>query len=173
VSNEKQQSFVVENGITLGVIVLALFIIFAVGLPRWFDGDGAKAATAHSSITLPKKLSGGLKINTSKDIAGVMAKQQKDAADALGTSTALAVYGSSSDQYIVQAVRDSGGALLPTAQGSYTTVGDSVCLTDAIASQAYGVVTCRHSSAELTVQVTGVSDKKAAKYADEIFKKLS
>lgn len=173
-SNEnQQQSFVVENGITLGVIVLALFVIFAVGLPRWFDGDGTKSHTAHTSITLPKQLSDGSKVNTTKDIATAMSKQQNDTATALGATAAAAVYGEGQNEYVVQAVRDSGGALLPTVQGTYTKVGNSVCLSDAIASQAAGLVTCRHANSELTVQVTGQDDKTAAKYADEVFKSLT
>jgi len=173
VSKQKQQSFIVENGITVGVIVLALFIIFAVGLPRWFDGDGSNSHASQTSLTLPKELSGGLKLSTAKDATSAMAKQQKETAEALGTSAAAAVYGTDNDTVIVQAVRDSGDALLPAIQGTYTKQGDSVCLTDAITSQATGVVTCRHSGEGLTVQVTGTDDKTAAKYADEIFKKLS
>ncbi|MEP9384927.1 hypothetical protein [Nocardioides sp. KR10-350] len=143
-SSEKNQSFVVENGVTLGVIVLALFVIFGVGLPRWIDHSESSSSTVASQekIELPAKLSGGYAAADVKSSWGALAtgknakqvqqqvtqleksiaKGNKSLEDALPGAAATRAYIKTSSKGItgvvsVQAFRASGGAFAPTDIG--------------------------------------------------------
>lgn len=160
-SSEKK-SFVAENGITLGVAILALLVIFGVGLPRWL-ADDAEAAHSGEPIELPTKLSGGFKADDSEQTAASIDKQRDAMSDALGTPASITQYMKGQDALLVQAVRGPGEAALSPTGAEYSTVDDAVCLS----YQSF--VTCSRTSDTLTVQVTAVDEEQAAKYAGEVF----
>lgn len=171
-----KKSYVAENGLTIGLAGLALLVIFAIALPRWVHNTDTRA------ISLPDKLSGGYAAAASADPS---AKQMADGLSSSmgGVAASSRIYGAADQQnlLIVSAVRSPSGVLLAPAGATFSKVGDDVCMVTAIprGSQATGFIAqqmfvCRHASTELTVQVAASSDMAtAAKYADEIFSKIS
>lgn len=201
-SNNKEQSFVAENGITLGIIVLALFVVLGVGLPRWIGGDESHNT---AKITLPDSLSSTLKaVDTDgafneaalkkqgatatqikqlqSNIASTTKKSQADdrsASHALGFTTASRTYVSSDLQkeVDVRAFLGDGSAFFPNAGGGAqirsSRVGDAVCFEASDAQSGQTQATCSHASRDLTVQATAQTKQDAAKYASKVFEKLS
>jgi len=152
---------VVETGIVLGVIVLALVVVFAVGLPRWHKHD------VGGTIALPATLSGGLTKAGSSELDAAILKQEQNATQVMGAATSVAEYtdAKQSTGVIVQATRTPVGALLPVASGTYTRVGEVYCLTDTSAQATL----CRRGSGDLTVQVTASDATSGASYANEVY----
>jgi len=177
-----------ENGLTFGVIALALVIIFAVGLPRWHKHAGQEA------ITLPDTISGGFLAAdspaawTDLKAAGKVTDQQiaqlvgqagqfhgqnaTDASDALGIATAGRYYVSKDGNFLsVTAARGSGDAWFPGAGGTYSAQGDVTCYTSAASSSSSSSIDCRRSSSSLTVEVNaqGLDASTVAAAVDEVY----
>jgi hypothetical protein len=152
---------VVESGIMLGVICLALIVIFAVGITRWHKHSDT------ASIDLPNSLSGGLAKVVDPQLTDAITKQVSNATDVTGAAAAIAEYQDAQQKtgVIVQATRTPMGALLPVASGTYSTVGDAKCLEDSTAQATI----CRRSNGDFTVQVTATDSATAAKYATEVY----
>jgi hypothetical protein len=175
-----------ENGLTFGVIALAIVIIFAVGLPRWHKNAG------QDPITLPDTLSGGFLAADSPTAwadlkaAGKVTDQQiqqlvsqsgqfhgqnaVDATNALGVATAGRYYVSKDGNFMsVTAARGSGDAWFPGSGGSYSSHGDVTCFTTT--SQSASSVDCRRTSADLTVEINaqGVDADTTATAVDEVY----
>lgn len=203
-SNNKDQSFVAENGITLGIIVLALFVVLGVGLPRWIGNDESHNT---AKIALPDSLSktlnaadlqssfdpavlkkqGATDAQVKQFLASVAttgkqtAAEDRSASNALGFTTASRTYVSKdfAQQVQIRAFLGDGSAFFPQTGGQTTSsrVGDAVCFTSSQQDQTTGqtqtMATCSHASRDLTVQATAGSKGDAAKYANQIFEKLS
>lgn len=192
-STNKEQSFIAENGITLGIIGLALLVVLGVGLPRWVgdseSGSGAK-------ITLPETLPGGLnpadqkssydlavikKQGASEDQLDTFIKQSaasaktedRNVSKALGFSMASRTYISKDmkKSVLVRAFAGDGSAYY--GGGEVSNVRDNVCYSSADQQSGQTQATCSHATEDVTVQATATSKKEAAKYADQIFKKLA
>lgn len=193
VSTNKEQSFIAENGITLGIIALALFVVLGVGLPRWV-GD----SESHSGvkITLPETLSGGYKPadekssydldvikkqGASEEQLDLFIKQNaassktedRNVSDALGFSMASRTYITKDMKKSVMIRAFAGDGSAYYGGGEVSKVRDNVCYSSADQSTGQTQATCSHASNDLTVQATAASKKDAAKYADEIFEKLA
>lgn len=175
----------VENGLTFGVIALAIVIIFAVGLPRWHKNAGQDA------INLPDTLSGGFvaadtpagtaALNGLKSSGGVTNQEIQqfvsaatqfhgqnatDATNALGVATAGRYYVSPDGKIIaLTAARGSQSAWFPGV-GSYSKHGDVTCF-----SGSSGSVDCRRTSENLTVEANaqGVDADTTAAAIDEVY----
>lgn len=165
-----KKSYVIENGLTAGIVGLAAVVVVAVGLPHW-----AHAPKDTSPINLPQTLSGGL---AKQSGANGLDTQTQALTSALGVGGSAASYVSADQQHFifVQAVRTGGAALLPLIAGTASKVGDDVCINTQYAtqSQALPIYTCRRTGSEMTVQVTATTDTAtAAKYADEVWKDLN
>ncbi|MEX0426203.1 hypothetical protein AB3X52_01135 [Nocardioides sp. DS6] len=196
-ASEKNQSFVVENGVTLGVIVLALFVIFAVGLPRWIGSD-SESSVPQSAITLPSSISSSYlpaeKAATwsdavkSKELtqdnatsiqqqATQMAAQTTKNAKTLGRQATTKMYVDVKKQAIlvVSAVR-SRDAFVSGLTGTLEKVGSSVCQSGTDSSGATAVQ-CARTDDDLTVQVQAQggtpTTATVAKYVDEVWDKVA
>ncbi|GGR60781.1 hypothetical protein J2S40_004477 [Nocardioides luteus] len=192
-STNKEQSFIAENGITLGIIALALFVVLGVGLPRWV-GD----SESHSGvkITLPATLSGGLKSadeKSSYDLDAIKKQgateeqldqfikqnaigaktEDRNVSDALGFSMASRTYITKDmkKSVLIRAFAGDGSAYY--GGGEVSKVRDNICYSSSDQQTGQTQATCSHASNDLTVQATAMSKKEAAKYADEIFEKLA
>ena len=177
----------VENGLTFGVIALAIVVIFAVGLPRWHQSAG------EDPITLPDTLSGGFvaadtpagtaALNNLKTSGGVTDQQIQqfvsaatqfhgqnatDATNALGVATAGRYYVSQDGKIIsITAARGSQSAWFPGV-GSFSKHGDVTCFS---ASGSSSSVDCRRTSDSLTVEANaqGVDADTTAAAIDEVY----
>ncbi|MGH3350561.1 MAG: hypothetical protein ACRDPS_07820 [Nocardioides sp.] len=192
-STNKEQSFIAENGITLGIIGLALLVVLGVGLPRWVgDSDSHSGA----KITLPETLSGELNPadkKSSYDLA-VIKKQgasegdldtfikqnaasskteDRNVSDALGFSMASRTYITKDmkKSVLIRAFAGDGSAYY--GGGEVSKVRDNICYSSSDQQTGQTQATCSHASEDVTVQATAMSKKDAAKYADEIFEKLA
>ena len=179
-ASEKNQSFVVENGVTLGVIVLALFVIFAVGLPRWIgsdDTDGTTSTTSQAAktpVTLPAKVSTTFlpaedaatwsdavksKVLTQQEATSIQqqAQQMRTAAEknvkTLGTQAAIKMYidVKAKEFLVVTAVR-SRDAFLQGLTGTLQKVGSSFCQSGQLSSGG-SAVDCTRTADDLTVEI--------------------
>jgi hypothetical protein len=193
---------VVLPGVILGVLLLALAIVFAVVLPKVHGDSGA--------ISLPDTLPGGY---TATDLADAY-KQAPGATDAQvqqasasarttraygdqalkdsGVTAATRTYVDKNLQtpLFVQVFRASGGAFSPfqfsdpkNAQANeqvqhLVRKGDVVCIENGSATGQGGVqasyVECQKSSGGTTVQVTSpLAIDKAVSLVDDIFAKVA
>ena len=196
-ASEKNQSFVVENGVTIGVIVLALFVIFGVGLPRWVGGDAAHSAVAQSPITLPDKVgkylpaadqntwSQGVKdkvlsqdnATSIEQQASQMEAQAKKNAKTLGSQAATKMYVDVKDQaFLVVAAIRSRNAFLQGITANLQKVGNSVCQT-ATDSSGGSAIDCSRTSDDLTIEVQAQGGNQSAdsvaKYVDQIWDQVA
>lgn len=196
-SDHKTSTYVAENGITLGVIVLALFVIFAVGLPRWIHDSGGSTMSTEK-IALPPSLSGGYVAADSasswKDAvskkqvnqqtatslqqqATQLRKQAEKNIGALGAGAASRMYVNLSEQslMVVTAVRGRS-AFIQGLTGNIQKVGNSLCNTGS-SSNGGSVVDCSRTSDNLTVEVqvqgSKASASSTAERVDEIWAKVS
>jgi hypothetical protein len=191
---------IVLPGAVLGVVVLALFVVFAVLLPK-ANGEG--------DLSLPDTLPGGY---TATDLT----KAYRDApgatadkvAEAAATERSARTYGDKvlaasgveavtrsyvtkdlATPLVVQAFRARGGAFAPfqfadpaaSQQGQsverLVKKGDAVCIERGAADGNGGVqasyVECQKSEGELTVQVTSpLSLAKTVDLVDDVFEKI-
>jgi hypothetical protein len=198
VSEKKTPStYVAENGITFGVIVLALFVIFGVGLPRWIHEDDTSSRST-AKIELPASLSGGYVSADSaaswKDAvakkqvpqqtatslqqqATQLSKQAEKNIEALGAGAASRMYVDTAhgSLMVVSAVRDRS-AFMQGLTGNIQKVGTSLCNVGSSSSSG-SVVDCSRTSDDLTVeiQVQGGTPSAAttAKHIDEVWTKIS
>lgn len=149
-----------ENGVAVGVIILALVVVFAVGLPRWHKHDQSAA------LTLPDTLSGGYRAVDQLSFAKLPADQQKQTsqaqfdqsiatlkksattentqlANAFGIAVTSREYVSPDFQSEIQTtayrgpggIFGTGGNLVDSSTGgagtaTLTRVGDAVCYSD-------------------------------------------
>jgi hypothetical protein len=187
---------VVENGILLGVIVLAVIFVFGVGLPKWIH-ESSGAST--EKITLPSSISGGYVSAASPDswkeaVSKKQVTQQTATAlqqqaiqlsaqaakniDALGAGAASRMYVDTAhgSLMIVSAVRDRSAFLQGLSSNSLQKTGNSLC---AVGSSSSGgsVVDCSRTSDNLTVEIqvqggTSTADS-TAKRIDEVWDKVS
>ena len=168
----KKDPNVIEPGIMLGVICLALVVIFSVGITRWHKNSATSAAFTQP-ISLPTSLSGGLTPYKPTDSSQQQQLQQQlssfttTATTATGSPAAFQVYTDSTQktEVIVQAARVASGVPLVALPGQFSKIGDDVCTTD---SGTSGVV-CQRTDDHLTVQVTAQDAATAAKYTDEVY----
>jgi len=196
-SNQKD-SYVAENGITLGIALLALFVIFGVGIPRWFadDADAAHSGGSTEAIELPDTLPGGF---AAADVASswdgvkqqgqsvptaqvtqfrqqamsMKDEQSKQTSDALGLAATSRVYISKSlETVVVQAARGSSDAWFPGAGGEYSKVGSSTCYT-AMSQSGGSQNLCRRTDSDLTVVVQASSTDQAVEMIDDIWTELA
>ncbi|BBH17848.1 hypothetical protein Back2_21350 [Nocardioides baekrokdamisoli] len=168
-----KKSYVAENGLTLGLIGLAVLVIFAVALPRWTHHQDFKA------IKLPATIDGGYTLvdaSVSPQLKQVLSQLSDSASKAEGVGATSALYKSAADTFAVTAVR-KGSSTAPmmvplSAIGTYSKVGDDTCFQASSQSSPY--TACFRSSAELTVEVTSsAAPADLAKHLDEIWKKTS
>lgn len=168
-----KKSYVVENGLTLGLIGLAVLVVFAIALPRWTHHQDFKA------IKLPGSIDGGYTLvdaTVSPQLQQVLTQLSDSASKAEGVSATSALYKAATDTFAVTAVR-KGAATSPmmvplSTLGSYSKVGDDTCFQSSSQSSAY--TACYRSSAELTIEVTSSAAPDAlAKHLDDIWKKTS
>lgn len=162
-----KKSYVVENGLTLGLIGLAVLVVFAIGLPRWTYDNSSKRA-----IDLPQSLSGNYTAVTQAEVSAN--KVAGEISAATGASAATRIYSGAGQQnvLVVNAVRAPGAAALPITGSDVSKVGVDVCFSMQLAGQSgpIPVAVCRRSGPDLTVQVTSnVDAATAAKYADELW----
>ncbi|MFT4083694.1 MAG: hypothetical protein QM638_14025 [Nocardioides sp.] len=196
-SNEKQQSFVVENGITIGVIALALFVVFAVGLPRWLGNDADASVLSKTAITLPDAVGKDFKaadlsssftaiekagqvskstITSFRSEAGdLVRKEGKKTQTATGAATSYRVYVNDDlETVLVQAQRAGGSGWLPGTGGTFQKKGDVVCYTVTSSSTGSNSVECRRSSTDLTIDAQGTSSTtELAGIVDEVWDKVA
>jgi hypothetical protein len=197
---DKKDTSIVENGLIIGLIVLALVVVFAVGLVRWHKG--AQGAAVHLPDTLsggfaalddqsayagysPSAAASGQSAPTSAQIIGQVQKLQTTAAQGLANLPDAAserIYGTVSGQGLTglieaAAFRSGGGPLTPGnlgyASGTVTKFGDVYC--SAEASQSGTDTTCQRAEENLTVQVysPSLAGAQLAPYADEVYKDLT
>lgn len=197
-ASEKNQSFVVENGVTLGVIVLALFVIFAVGLPRWLGDDDAESSVPQSPITLPDKIGSTYlpaadkatwttgvqqKLLSQQNATGLqqqatqMAAQAKKNVKVLGAEAATKMYVDVKGQsFLVVAAIRARNSFLQGITSDLQKVGNSVCQTSTDSSGA-SAVDCSRASDDLTVEVQAQGGsptaESVAKYVDEVWGKVA
>lgn len=197
-ASEKNQSFVVENGITLGVIVLAIFVIFAVGLPRWIGGDDEGSTVPQSPITLPDKISSTYlpaadpatwtdgvkqKLLSQQNATGIqqqatqMQSQAKKNVKTLGSEAATKMYVDVKGQaFLVVAAIRSRSAFLQGVTSDLKKVGNSVCQTSTDSSGS-SAVDCSRASDDLTVEIQAQGGsptaQTVAKYVDEVWDKVA
>jgi hypothetical protein len=160
---QKEKS-VAWDGAAIGLIVLALVVVFAVGLTRWHKHaiDG--------SLALPKTLSGGFSRSTAVDAQ--IASSVSSARKTLGAGTDMALYAKGAsgsqtqEQVLVEATRLPGDALLEAGM-TYSTVGNAKCSSESSSQGSEAI--CIRTDNDLTVQVTAGTTKTAAKYADEVY----
>lgn len=193
---------VVLPGVIIGVILLALAVVFAIVLP--------KATGEHDAITLPDTLPGGY---TATDLPaafeGAQGAESGQVDAAVRNEKAARDYGNKSLEesgvngatrtyvgkdlktaVIVQAFRAPGGAFSPfqfsdprTAQAGESVEhlvkqGDSLCIERGQADGKGGVQTsyveCQRSEGDLTIQVTSpLALDKTADLVDDIWERLS
>lgn len=166
-TKDSQDSFVVENGLTLGMLVLALVVIFVVGLPQVFPADEAQPDVP---VELPQKI-GDL------ELAEMPAAQQsqldsveESSTEVTGAPVAAGTYQNAdgSEVYMVQALRASDDVVLsPLPAQEYRNVGDAQCLT-----VQQGMANCQLSEGALTVTVTAASIEDAADFATRVYDEL-
>jgi len=159
----QKEKGVVENGLIIGIVVLAIVVIFAVGLPRWHKH------AVNGSVSLPATLSGGFTRNAQADQQ--IAASVSSAKRTLGAGTDMALYlGAPSSQgqqeIIVEATRLPGQALLEAGM-TYDRVGNSNCASETSSQGAEAI--CIRTNNDLTVQVTAADTTTASKYADEVY----
>ena len=168
-----KKSYVVENGLTLGLVGLAVLVVFAIGLPRWTHHQDFKA------IKLPGSIDGGYALvdtAASPQLQQVLSQLSDSASKAADVSATSALYKSATDTFAVTAVR-KGAATAPmmvplSSLGAYSKVGDDTCFQSSSQSSPY--TACYRSSAELTIEVTSsATPADLAKHLDAIWKKIS
>lgn len=195
--SKSQESYIAENGITLGIAILALFVIFGVGLPRWLadDAEAAHAGGSTSSIQLPDSLSGGFKpadqasswkgltmngkelpkeqaTQYRNDAVDLVGKRSKDTSKALGLAASSRIYINKKLQtVVVSAQRGSSDAWFAGNGGEYSKVGDATCYTTQ--SQAGPQSLCRKSSSNLSVQVQAPSNNQAVDIIDDVWSDIA
>jgi hypothetical protein len=180
-----KKSYVIENGLTIGLIALALVVGFAVGLTK------LTVHHDHKAINLPTSIDGGYTLvdsttPQSQQLLQVLSQFSDSASKAENAGAASALYqpaaasaGSATaapTSFAVTAVR-KGSATSPmmvplSSLGTFSKVGDDTCFQASSQSSPY--TACYRSSAEFTVEVTG-SDTPAAMagHLDAIWKKIS
>lgn len=175
------------TGIAIGAVVLALFIVFAVLLPK------VNADETSSRIDLPDHLAGGLvaadKTAAWKGAQGVAGHEAQVVAEVRselkfgdsqlekttdgGYGNRIYLKSGGSQIFFVQVFRAAGGAFSPgeisdpsklqqgTSVQQLTKVGKSVCIIDGQTGTGGQVqpsqTQCQRSEGELTVQVTAPS----------------
>lgn len=189
-------TYVAENGITFGVIALALLVVFGVGLPRWIHDDGS--TVSNEKITLPSSLSGGyVSAESAASWKDAISKKQIDQQNAtslqqqavqlskqvqknvatLGAGAAARMYvdAAHGSLMVVSAVRERS-AFMVGLTSQLQKVGHSLC-TGGGTSSSGSVVYCSRTSDDLTVevQVQGGTPTaaSAAKHIDEVWDKVS
>jgi len=165
-SNENRN--VAENGLTLGIAVLALFVIFAVGLPRWLGGDSSEP------IDLPERIgeAGNLyTLDTSPEAETMLDATQSTARESVDDTAAVGLYVKGEDRVVVQAVRESGNAPFAPMTTSYSTVDGATCM---FYEGTTPISVCQAGTEQLTVQVTSfTSTEDAAKFANQLVDELA
>lgn len=168
-----KKSYVVENGLTLGLVGLAVLVVFAIALPRWTHHQDFKA------IKLPGTIDGGYTLvdaSVSPQLQQVLTQLSDSASKAEDTSATSALYKSTADTFAVTAVRKGSATspmMVPLSDlGTYSKVGEDTCFQSSSQSSPY--TACYRSSAEFTIQVTSSATPAVlAKHLDDIWKKTS
>lgn len=180
-----KKSYVIENGLTIGLIALALVVGFAVGLSK------LTVHHDHKAIKLPSSIDGGYTLVDSttpqaQQLLQVLSQLSDSASKAENAGVVSALYqpvaatagapASAPSSFAVTAIR-KGSATSPmmvplSSLGTYSKVGEDTCFQASSQSSPY--TACYRSSAEFSVEVTG-SDTAAALagHLDAIWKKIS
>jgi hypothetical protein len=180
-----KKSYVIENGLTAGIVGLALVVGFAVGLSK------LTVHHDHKAIKLPASIDGGYTLVDSstpqaQNLLQVLSQLSASASKAEDAGAVSALYqpvaatggtpASAPTSFAVTAVRKGSSTspmMVPLSSlGTYSKVGEDTCFQASSQSSPY--TACYRSSAEFTVEVTG-SDAPAALAAhlDAIWKKIS